>query len=261
MRNLAIALVLAATLAGCRCNGGRSEPEGPSSTAPSGSASGSADGAFPEHDLHLLRTAVVAYGNTTPLPVSEEFSEDVPALRPPLERATSMRPNAPLRLRVARDVNYGQLTRLMQAALAFRVIDWDLITEDATGKPRVARVKGPGPLPRGNCFARAWVGPDARVQIGIDPQEVGGSPVGMKGIVVHAHHGAVAAQKVVDVVRRVDARCPAGQVRLYSQPTARFGPVFDLALGLLDANPRPHLSELTLAVPSIGPLDSPSEVY
>lgn len=255
---LAIGLVVAVSSTGCRCNG--PSPSGDPTPAPAPSTSGTA-GSFPEHDLHLLRTAIVAYGNTTPLPVSEEFSEPVEALRPPLERATSMRPNAPLRLRVARDVNYGQLTRLMQAALAYRVIEWDVIAEDASGKPRVVRVKGPGPLPRGNCFARAWVGPDARVQLGIDPQAVDGSPVGMTGVIVNPKQGAVVVDKVVDVVRRLDARCATGQVRLYSQPTARFGPVFDLAVGLDDASPRPHLSELMLAVPSLGPLDSPSEVY
>ena len=60
--------------------------------------------------------------------------------------------------------------------------------------------------------------------------------------------------------RRYAAACKAGEVRLYSQPTARAGPVLDLARAFSTASPPPHLLDVLLAVPSIGHLDSVNEL-
>ena len=138
---------------GCTC-GSKTQPA--QSDAPPAPAAE----AGPTFDLELQRTALLAFGNTTALPVSEEFNEDVPGLRPPLERAAKQRPNAELRMKVAREVPFGQLTRLMQTALAFRVPSWELWVDGPTGGLRSVHVLPPGPVPRGNCWAPAWVGPD-----------------------------------------------------------------------------------------------------
>lgn len=250
-RLLALALVVA--VSGCTC--GRKDAGPTAAPAPSASSSAPAP---PSFDLELHRTALTAFGNTTPLPVSEEFQEEVPALRPPLERATAQKPNAPLRLRVHRDVPYGQLTRLMQTALAFRVTGWELLVEDASGALQSVHVLPPGPMPRGNCWARAWVGPDVRVQLGIDVDA--DAKAGLHGVLVPPKDGNVNAVTAADVLRRMDARCKEGQLRLYSQPTARVGPVFDLARGLDLATPAPHVAEHLFAVPSIGALDAADEL-
>ena len=245
MRTFLAAVV---TIAGCTCR-----RDAPVVVAP-------VDTAVDElaHDLTLQRNVLIAFGNATPLPLSDEMTEEVPALRPPLERAATQHPNAPLAMRVARDVPYAQLTRLMQAALAFRVVNWELQSEDASGTVHKVLVRGPGPTPRGTCWARAWVGPDARVLVGLD---LGGdSATGMTGVLVNPRDERVQGDKVVDVLRRVDARCKSGEVRLYSQPTARAGPVLDLARAFSTASPPPHLVDVLLAVPSIGHLDSVNEL-
>ncbi len=245
MRLLLAALV---AFAGCTCR----------RDAPSGTGSTDSGPAAPAHELTLQRTALIAFGNTTPLPVSEEFNEEVPAVRPALERAAGLRPNQALRMRVARDVPYGQLTRLMQAALAFRVVSWELTFDDPNGTPQLVTLRGPGPTPRGACWARAWVGPDARVVVGLD---VGAdTSTGMTGVLVQPRDGQPRGDKVVEVVRRMDARCKTGEVRLYSQPTARTGPVLDVARALATTAPPPHVGEPVLAVPSIGNLDSTDEI-
>ncbi|MBI2389015.1 MAG: hypothetical protein HYV09_05295 [Deltaproteobacteria bacterium] len=209
-------------------------------------------------ELDLHRTALIAFGNSTPLPVSAEFQEEVPEVRPALERASAERPNAPLRMRVARDVPYGQLTRLMQAALGYRVMSWELHIEDASRTLQTVTVLPPGPTPRGSCWARAWVGPDERVQLGVDV--LADAMAGMLGVLVVPKDGRLQANPVLDVLRRMDDRCATGQTRLYSQATARVGPVLDLARAIATATPPPHLRELLLQVPSIGPLDSPTEL-
>jgi hypothetical protein len=61
-------------------------------------------------------------------------------------------------------------------------------------------------------------------------------------------------------VRRLDAACPAGQLRVYAQPAGAWAGVFDLMIGFHDANPPPHLRELMMQVPSLGPIDSTYEV-
>lgn len=248
------ALVILFAFAGCTCRR-EARPEA-TKTDPVVAK----DVAVEEVDLTLQRTALIAFGNATPLPVSEEFNEEVPQLRPPLERAAGARPNQPLRMRVARDVPYGQLTRLMQAALAFRVVQWELHTlptDDANGVIRKVNARAPGPTPRGNCWARAWVGPDARVVIGLD---LGGdSATGMTGVLVNPRDGNVVADSVMNVLRRIDARCKSGETRLYSQPTARSGPLLDLATAFSTASP-PHLAEIVFSVPSIGHLDNVDEL-
>lgn len=254
MRRLCL-LSLSVAISGCTCG-----KQAPSSTgpAPSASVAPSASAEAPKFDLELQRNALIAFGNSTPLPVSEEFQEPVAALDPPLERASKQQPNAPLRMRVARDVPVGQLTRMMQVALAYRVPAWDLFFEGPHGGLQSVHVLPPGPTPRGNCWARAWVGPDARVQTGIDVAgEVG---AGMHGVLVNAKDGLVNGTLVVDVVRRMDARCKEGQLRLYSQPTARVGSLFDAAHAVATANPAVHLAELLVAVPSVGALDTPDEL-
>src|SRR5262249_20302021 len=70
----------------------------------------------------------------------------------------------------------------------------------------------------------------------------------------------VAWEKVNDVVRRLDAACPTGQLRVYAQPAGAWGGVFDLVLGFHDAHPPPHVREIMLQVPSLGPMDSTAEV-
>lgn len=244
------ALSLAIAVSGCTC------PKEQAATIDADPAPvAAADAASFELDLH--RTALVAFGNSTPLPVSVEFQEEIPEVRPALERATAQRPNAPLRMRVARDVPYGQLTRLMQAALAYRVMSWELHVEDASRALQTITVLPPGPMPR-TCWARAWVGPDGRVQLGVDV--LNDAMAGMLGVLVVAKDGRPQESKAVDVLRRMDAQCPKGQTRVYSQPTARVGPVFDLARAIVTATPAPHVSEVLLQVPSIGPLDSPTEL-
>lgn len=241
-------VAVALSVAGCTC---RSESTSPRDAGASATPAAS-------HDLALQRATLVAFGNSTPLPLSEEFTEEVPGLRPPLERAAASRGAQPLRVLVARDVPYGQLTRLMQAALQFRVVSWELQSEDALGAIHTVFAHPPSPTPRGSCWARAWVGPDARVLIGLD---LGGdSASGMTGVLVNPRDDRPRGDQVVSVVRRLDARCKAGDVRLYSQPTARSGPVLDLARAFSTASPAAHLSKLTLAVPSIGHLDNVDEL-
>ena len=211
------------------------------------------------HELELQRTALIAFGNTIPLPVSEEFGEDVPQVQPALDRATAQRPNLPLRIRVARDVPYAQLTRLMQAALANRVLQWELQIADITGTIRIVAIKAPSPTPRGECWARAWVGPDARVVVGLDLGSDAAAN-GMTGVLVQPKDERVQGNLVVDAVRRVDEHCAKGQLRIYSQASARVGPAFDLAHAFSTAPLPPKVNDLVFAVPSVGPLDSPLEI-
>jgi hypothetical protein len=244
------ALFLVSAIAGCTCR--RNEPSSappPPDTAPTELA----------HDLELRRTALIAFGNAVPLPVSEEFSDEIPQAGPALERAAAQRPNHPLRIRVARDVPFAQLTRLMQAALANRVMAWELQIEDVTGTIRIVNVKPPSPTPRGECWARAWVGPDARVVVGVDLGS-DASPNGMTGILVPPKQDRPQGNLVVEAVRRADARCEKGQLRIYSQASARVGPAFDVAYAFSTAEKPPKINDLVFAVPSIGSLDSPAEI-
>jgi hypothetical protein len=238
--------VVVLAMSGCRCD---RSTDAPASPAPSASA------ATPSFDLVLHRAALMAFGSSVPLPLSQNFEEEVPEVRPALERSAKAHPNAPLPLRIARDVPYGQLTRLMQAALAYRVTSWQLFSEDAGATMRSFVVDAPGALPSGRCFARLWVASDAVVHVGIDPGNEGGT---MSGVVVRPRDGAVQSAKALDVVRRLDSACKGGQLRLYTQPTAPFGPVFDL--GVAAAAAPPKVGGLMLGVPSIGPLDTPVEV-
>jgi hypothetical protein len=209
----------------------------------------------PTFDLFLQRSALIAFGNATPLPVSQEFDEEILAVRPALERAAKAHPDGPLPMRVARDVPYGQLTRITQAAIAYRVTRWELFSEDATGTLRSFAVSAPGALPAGRCFARMWVAGDAVVHVGFD---AGGDAAALTGVVVRPRDGKVQATKALDVVRRLDSACTEGQLRLYTQPTAPFGALFDL--GVAAAAAPPKVGNAMLGVPSIGPLDTPVEI-
>ncbi|MGZ3420871.1 MAG: hypothetical protein ACXVEE_23545 [Polyangiales bacterium] len=243
MRPLGFLLVLA--LSGCTCGRKQETPPAPTPAA----------SAAPTFDLALHHAALVAYGNSTPLPVSAEFGEEIPAVRPALERAAKAHPNAPLPMRVSRDVPFGQLTRIAQAAIVYRVTSWQLFAEDASGTLRSVVISAPGALPSGRCFARIWVSADNAMHVGLDP---GGDSASMIGVVVRPKDGALQPGKALDVVRRLDSACTEGQLRVYTQPTASFGSVFDLALAAAAAPPK--VGGLMLGVPSIGPLDSPVEV-
>ncbi len=218
------------------------------------------DAAIVRADLHLRRTAFFAYGSSTPLPISHEFLETVPELEAPLSRAAKLRTNidTPTRLLVDRDVNYGQLTRLLQAAIGHHIFRWEIQAVDAGGTLRMVRALPPAGFPLGNCFATAWVGPDQRVHMGIDTKPVDAS-AGMQGVIVLPREGRVAFANVLSVVRRLDATCKEGHFRLLSQPSATFGPVFDLAVAMETATDKPKVSQIQFTVPSLGPLDSPGE--
>jgi hypothetical protein len=239
-------LVVVLALSGCRCDRNGDTP------APAPSASTASTQSF---DLVLHRAALMAFGSSVPLPLSQNFDEEIPEVRPALERSAKAHPQGPLPLRIARDVPYGQLTRLMQAAIAYRVTSWEIFSEDTNSAQRSFVVSAPGALPSGRCFARLWVAGDAVVHVGIDLGSEGGT---MSGVVVRPRDGAVQANKALDVVRRLDSACKEGQLRLYTQPTAPFGPVFDL--GVATAAAPPKVSGLMLGVPSVGPLDTPVEV-
>ena len=265
---LAIAPLVAA--GGCTCGGAhRDDPVSTSSdarTAPSTPSTEGTPNAL-EWDLHLQRNALVAFGNTTPLPVSSEFQEVVPALNPPLERAAGARKQLPLRIRAERDVPYGQLTRLMQAAIGYRVSEWELIAVGLDGAMQSIAVKGPGGMPRGTCWARAWVGPDQRVLVGFDARtgSFGDAAVpdagdGIAGVLAWQQDGRLGWERVAQIVARLDPVCPEGVARIYAQPTGALGPVFDLLRGFSEYRPAPHVHTLQLAVPSLGPLDSTTEV-
>ncbi len=258
---LLVGVALATSFGGCLCR------KGEESTTPPADASGAsmADAPFasPIVDLHLQRRAIVGYGNTTPLPVSPEFSEEVPEVRPLLERVAKERGGAPIRIRVERDVPYGQLTRLMQAGLGYRIGVWELYgTRDGGGFLSV-QVAPPGPLPRGFCYATAWIGPDAKVQVGMDRRTLaypGDAETHMFGTVVWPSSIGVATDHVLALVRKLDGACTEGQMRIYAQPTGTFGPAFDLALAFAEAKEKPHLSKLLFAVPSLGPMDTIEDV-
>ena len=264
-RSCALLLAMAALCCanGCRCSRSDPQPSGDAGSAPGAPSAGPS--AAVEVELHLLRGALVAFGNTTPLPVSAEFNEEVPELRPPLTRAAAARGDKPVRMRVERDVPFGQVTRLMQAAIAYRVGLWEVWTRGEDGVLRSIEIRTPGPLPRGSCYATAWVGPDDKVQVGLDKAMTIGADAGdaaseMLGTIVWPVAGKVGVANIATVVRRLDARCAEGPFRVYASPTGQFGPAFDVARGMADTDPKPHVSTLQLAVPSLGPMDTPVEV-
>lgn len=244
-----VSLLAVCVLAGCRCRG-----EHDSASSPPAAASSTTESV----DLELRRDTLLAFGNAIPLPLSPEFDQDVPALRPPLARAAAAHPNTPVAIRVARDVPYGQLTRLMQAGIGFRVTRWTLLGTDVGGAPRTVTVSGPGPLPSSRCFARIWIAPDGAAHVGYDTGSDADAP--MTDVVVRAANGAPQVDKVVGTLHRLDARCDKGELRVYTQPSAPFGPLFDVAFAIDAASPRPHVSQLMAAVPSLGPLDTPREL-
>jgi hypothetical protein len=242
----------------CHRNDGDTAP-----TEASAPSSSSADAPQPvTWDLQLRHHTLEAYGNTTPLSVSQEFEDPVPQVMPALEKAAEARGLDPVKLRVERDVPYGQVTRLMQAGIGARIGTWEVMSIGADGSMHGVVVKAPGALPRGQCWMRAWVGPDQRVLVG-GYGKTEGLPDGgndMVGTLVLPAVDRVAWEKVIDVVRRLDAACPTGQLRVYAQPAGAWGGVFDLVLGFHDANPPPHVREILMQVPSLGPMDSTLDV-
>lgn len=253
-----LAVPMGLALAGCTCR-----KEEPLATSPAASTSASASASAPvlKADVHLFRTSLVVFGSSTPLPISADFTEAVVELGPALQRAAKVRPNAddPVRMRVERDVNYGQLTRVLQAAIGQRIFRWEIVGLDEGGNPRMVKALPPAGYPAGNCFVTAWLGPDQRVQVGIDTAPLDAS-TGMKGVLVPPRDGRMVPDLVHGVVRRLDSQCKDGHLRLLTQPTAAFGRLFDLALSFEDAKDKPKVSTLQFVVPSVGPLDSPVEV-
>jgi len=256
---LALLAALVLVSSGCTCR--KESPDPTPGAPPGGSSVAPTVAASTKADVQLLRTSLIVYGSSTPLPISADFTEPLAELGPALERAAKVRTNADdfVRMRVEREVNYGQLTRVLQAGIGHRIFRWEIVSSDANGSIRVIKTLAPGGFPRGNCFATAWIGPDQRVQVGIDTEPVDAA-AGMKGIIVSARDGRMALDNVLKVLHRLDTQCKEGQVRLLTQPTATFGPVMDLALAIEDAKDKPKVSQLQLVVPSLGPLDSPVEV-
>lgn len=245
-------------LAGCTC---RKEEPVTTTPAPSGAPSASASAPVLKADVHLFRTSIVVFGSSTPLPISADFTEAVVELGPALQRAAKVRPNAddPVRMRVERDVNYGQFTRVLQTAIGQRIFRWEIVGLDEGGTPRVVKALPPAGYPAGNCFVTAWLGPDQRIQIGIDTAPLDAS-TGMKGVLIPPRDSRMVTELAHGVVHRLDSQCKDGQLRLLTQPTASFGRLFDLALSFEDAKDKPKVSTLQFVVPSVGPLDSPVEV-
>lgn len=214
-------------------------------------------------ELHLQHHALEGFGNTTPLPLSQEFEVPIPEVMPALEHAASLRKNEPIRLRVERDVPYGQVTRLMQAGIGARIARWEVMSFGLDGAMHSVVVKTPGALPAGTCWMRAWIGPDARVLVGGYAKTEGVADAGndMIGTLVWADFDHVSWEKVATVVRRLDAACENGGIfRVYAQPSGTWAPAFDLLWGFSQTKPPPKVHELQLQVPSLGPLDSTADV-
>ena len=247
----------------CVCHRATSDDGTTTTTTASANPSNGADapGAI-AWDLHLMHHALDAFGNTTPLPVSPEFDQPVPEVMPALEKAAGLRGVEPVRLRIERDVPYGQITRLMQAGIGARIARWQVISLGYDGATHAAIVRTPGGLPQGQCWMRAWVGPDDRVLIGGYGEKEGIADAGSNvlGTLVLPAVDHVDWEKVTQVVRRLDAGCTSGQLRVYAQPAGSWGGVFDLVVGFDDAQPPPHIREVLLQVPSLGPMDSTFEV-
>src|SRR5438105_7972000 len=126
LRRLAPWIVLLVPCApSCVCHHGEPTKTNETTTAPSSSADAPATMTW---ELHLMHHALEAFGNTTPLPVSPEFEQPVPEVMPPLEHAAEIRGGEPVRLRIERDVPYGQVTRLMQAGIGARIGQWEVIS-------------------------------------------------------------------------------------------------------------------------------------
>ena len=244
------ALCLAPSIVGCTCSESGSSGGRASTSASSSASVNASDAAIEQVDLFLHHHALFAFGNTTPLPIANDFQDAVPELEPSLSRAAQARALLPVRIRIDRDVPYGQVTRLMQAGYAYRITTYHVVTERRDGTLATVDLKAPSPLPRGDCWATAWCSPDGRVQVGLDA----------KGVIVSPKDGEVNAKSVASVLRRFDERCKDGPTRIYAQPSGAWERPFDLALGLAAEQPAPHLSTLQLQVPSIGPMDSPQEV-
>jgi len=251
---LLVLLSSCVSASGCTCKRSPRADDAGVAASPDAPTDGS-NTTWRETDMQLTRTALVAFGNTTPLPVSQEFIEEVPALDPPLTRVAGVRAGKPVRVRVERDVPYGQLTRMMQAGIGARIAMWEVVSTTWTGEVTSVELPPPGPIPRGDCWTRAWIGPDRRVQIYLD----------MKGVIVNAKDGRPDFDGFLTTLRRLDAKCAAGNpgnlVRLYTQPSAVFGPVFDLARAIVTATPKPNVSIVQFQVPSLAALDSPEEVF
>ncbi len=204
----------------------------------------------PRFDLELRRSAFVAYGATTPLSLAGDLQEPVPQLTAPMQKLARNLRGASARMRVARDVPYGQLWRVISAGVEAGVGAWELSTP-GVGAPEASVHVSPGlGLGAATCFATAWIGPDASVTVGLEA----------KGVLVRAHERRPPVDGVLAVVRRLDDHCAEGELRFNSQPSAAWGPVFDVARGVDAATPPPKVHALRLAVGHVAPVDQALEV-
>jgi hypothetical protein len=239
----AIGLALVATLA-CACHR-RTTNAAP---APSPSASASAEPA--RFDLELGPASFVAYGATTQLSLAGDLQESAPQLTAPMQKLARNLHGGPARMRVARNVPYGQLWRVISAGVSAGIGVWDLATPGVDGPEATVRIGAGLGLGATTCFAAAWVGPDATVVVGLEA----------RGVLVKAHERRVPIDDVIAVVRRLDDHCAEGELRFNSQPSAAWGPVFDLVRGVGAAASPPKVRTVRLAVGHIASVDAPVEV-
>jgi hypothetical protein len=241
----ALVAILAASLAtGCHR---RPTDPAPAPTAPP-SASTSAEPA--RFDLELTRASFVAYGATTRLSLAGDLQEPAAELTAPMQKLARNLRGAPARMRVARDVPYGQLWRVISAGVAVGVGTWDLATPGVDAPEASVRVATGQGFGAATCFASVWVGPDASVTVGLES----------KGVLVKSHERRVPVDGVIAVVRRLDDHCAEGELRFNSQPSAVWGPVFDVVRGVGAAASPPKVRTVRLAIGHIAPVDQAVEV-
>ncbi len=234
-----IALAFALAASGCR----RSAP---SRGAPAPATSASA----PRFDLELSRASFIAYGASTPLPLTGDLQAPVPELAAPMQKVARNLAGARARMRVARDVPYAQVWRVISAGAKAGVGAWSLTTPLEGGPDASVEVTvglGLGPV---SCFASAWVGPDGSVTLGLEA----------KGILVKSRDRRAPIDRAIATVHRLDDHCADGELRLNTQPSAAWGPVFDLAHGLGVAADPPKVRTLRLGVGNVAPVDMVTEV-
>jgi hypothetical protein len=218
--------------------------------APAGAASASTSPEPARFDLELTRASFVAYGATTQLSLAGDIQEPAPALTAPMQKLARNLHGAPARMRVARDVPYGQLWRVISAGVAVGVGTWDLATPSTDAPEATVRIATGLGLGATTCFASVWIGPDASATVGLES----------KGVLVKAHERRAPVDGVLAVVRRLDDHCTEGELRFNSQPSAAWGPVFDVVRGVAAAPNPPKVRTVRLAVGHIAPVDQTLEV-
>jgi hypothetical protein len=249
----AVPVLAAATLALCAACSRKPKPteQQPTSApaSPSASTSTSASAAPPTFDLTLRRDALVAFGSTTTLPLDADFPK-VAALEAPLQKVARNHPGAPGRMRVGRDVPYGQVWRVVSSGAEAGIGAWEIATPRENGGEATLHVGTGLGLGEVDCFATAWIGPDASISTGLEA----------KGVLVRAAARRPPIEPFLQVVRRLDAKCKQGELRLNSQMTAIWGPIFDVGLAVETATTPPNVRSLRLAAGHVAPVDKVLEV-